>query len=272
MALFALLGACAPYDPVANVPHGHREVTDARAAIGLILGENPPAHVYAIGEYHATGAGTVRSSLDWFTNDILNVLEPRARSLVLETWTDARCAEVVERDLAATTRRPRTTQMEIWNLRRRASLRLDTHLLEWTCLEREALLDAHHQVNYLLALEVVTAKLREAIEDCLVASPEPIIVYGGALHNDLYPRWPLEELSYARPIADELDGGVLEIDLVVPEIVAPLPLVRAEPWFPLLARVSPERTLVWERGPGSYVVVLPAQEATAEQVARVARP
>jgi hypothetical protein len=247
-------------------------VTDARTAIGLILAENPPPHIYAIGEYHVIGAGTVRSSLDRFTNEILDVLEPRARYLVLESWTDAHCAEVVERDLASTTRRPHSTQMEILNLRRRASLRLDTHLLEWTCLEREALLDAHRQVNYLLALELVTAKLREAIEHCLATSPDPIIVYGGALHNDLYPRWPLEELSYARPIADELGGGVLEIDLVVPEIVAPLSIVRDEPWFPLLARVSPERTLVWERGPGSYVVVLPAEQATAEQVARVARP
>jgi hypothetical protein len=62
---------------------------------------------------------------------------------------------------------------------------------------------------------------------------------------------------------------VLEIDLVVPEIVAPLPMVRDEPWFPLLARASPERTIVWKRGPSSYVLILPAR---SEAVAKVAQP
>jgi hypothetical protein len=269
--LLALLPACAAYDPLADVPHGHREVRDASTAIGLILAENPPPLVYAIGEYHVTAPGIARSSLDRFTNEIMDVLEPRAKHLVIETWAGERCASLVERDLAATTRRPSSTQMEILQLRHRASTRLDTHLLPWTCLEREAMLDAHRKVNYLLLLELITVKLRETIDACRASSPGPIIVYGGALHNDLYPRWPLEELSYARPLADELGGGVLEVDLVVPEVVAPLAIVRDEPWFPLLARVSPDRTLVWERGPGSYVVILPAHEQTAEQVAKVAR-
>ncbi len=55
----------------------------------------------------------------------------------------------------------------------------------------------------------------------------------------------------------------------MPEIVAPLRMVRDEPWFPLLGRASPSRAIVWRRGPGSYVVILPAQ---SEAVARVALP
>ena len=38
-----------------------------------------------------------------------------------------------------------------------------------------------------------------------------------------------------------------------------MPMVRDEPWFPLLGRASPDRVIVWNRGPGSYVVILPAQ-------------
>jgi hypothetical protein len=62
---------------------------------------------------------------------------------------------------------------------------------------------------------------------------------------------------------------VLEIDLVVPEIVAPMASIRYEPWFPLLARAAPYRTTLWQRGPASYVVILPA---LSEAVAAVARP
>ena len=90
-----------------------------------------------------------------------------------------------------------------------------------------------------------------------------------ALHNDLYPHWPLEELSYAQPLAAELGGGVVELDLVVPEIVAPMASIRYEPWFPLLARAAPHRTTLWQRGPSSYVLILPA---LSEAVAQVARP
>ena len=82
------------------------------------------------------------------------------------------------------------------------------------------------------------------------------------------PRWPLEQLSYARQLSQQLGGKVLEIDLVVPEVVASMDMIRAEPWFPLLGRASPRRTIVWQRGPASYVVILPAQ---SEEVARVAK-
>ena len=109
-------------------------------------------------------------------------------------------------------------------------------------------------------LELITDKLGDTTRALLAQDPErAVIVYGGALHNDLYPRWPLGELSYAAPLAAELGGHVLELDLVVPEVVAPMANVRLEPWFPLLARAAPDRVVVWQRGAGSYVVILPAQ-------------
>ena len=37
----------------------------------------------------------------------------------------------------------------------------------------------------------------------------------------------------------------------------------------LLARASPDRVTLWERGPDSYVVILPAQ---SDAVAAIARP
>jgi hypothetical protein len=117
-------------------------------------------------------------------------------------------------------------------------------------------------------LELVTEKLGDATRG-LVDDERAVIVYGGAVHNDLYPRWQLETLSYAEKLNKDLDGGVVEIDLVVPEIIAPMSMVRAEPWFPLIGRASPKRVMVWKRGPASFVVILPAQ---SEEVAKIARP
>jgi hypothetical protein len=52
---------------------------------------------------------------------------------------------------------------------------------------------------------------------------------------------------------------VLELDLVVPEIVAPIKLLWREPWFPLVDKAAQDRVLVYERGPSSYVMILPAR-------------
>jgi hypothetical protein len=256
-----LLGACTTYyDPIAEVPHRHRERPDTASAIAMILAENPTSQVYAIGEYHQTRAAIARTSpLARFTQEIIKLLEPHAHHLVVETWLDSACAA-----------RPSRTDFEVAHMMATGIKDgLVAHTLPITCIEYDAVIDASGHIDFLLLLELVTDKLAATTRALLAADPDhAVIVYGGALHNDLYPRWPLDELSYARPLAQQ-GVRVLEIDLVVPEVVAHMPMVRDEPWFPLLGRASPERVIVWDRGAGSYVVILPAQDEQAAMVARL---
>jgi hypothetical protein len=263
------------FDPVAEVPRGHRELANTTLAIETILAENPIPRVYAIGEYHQSRKAIARTSpLARFTREIIGLLEPHATQLVVEAWLDANCdsSKQLAHDVAAATGRPASTQMEMLRLVDRGRRTgITTHALPMTCIEHDAMLDANGGVNFLLLLEMITDKLYVVTRRLVAADPDhAVIVYGGALHNDLYPRWPLDELSYAKPLAKELGGGtVLEIDLVVPEIVADMPLVRGEPWFPLLGRASPSRVIVWQRGPSSYVVILPAQSEAVAAVAKL---
>ena len=274
-ALIVLLAACtgASYDPIAEVPHSHREMADTATAIQLILAENPTPKVYAIGEYHQSRHAIAKTSpLARFTREIIGLLEPHAKQLVVEAWLDASCesSRQLSHDVAAATGRPAATQMEMLRLVDRGKRGgLTMHALPMTCIEQDSVLGAHTEIDFLLLLEIITEKLFATTKALVDADPDhAVIVYGGALHNDLYPRWPMEELSYAKPLAKALHGGVLEIDLVVPEVVADMSLVRDEPWFPLLGRASPDRVIVWERGPSSYVVILPAR---SEAVAKVAK-
>ena len=267
------LGGCHTFDPIREVPHRHREAATTADAIALILAENPEPMVYAVGEYHQTrNAIAATSPLARFTREIIGMLEPRADHLVVEAWLDASCwssgADKVHAQVFSATQRPAGTQMEVMRLIDRSKrLHLQTHTLPLTCIEYDAVIDASGHVDFLLLLELVTDKLAETTRKVL-AKDRAVIVYGGALHNDLYPRWPLDSLSYAKPLADQLGGRVLEIDLVVPEVVAGMAMIRSEPWFPLLGRASPKRVLIWQRGPASYVVILPAQ---SEEVAKVAK-
>ncbi|HEY5949523.1 MAG TPA: hypothetical protein VIV40_28710 [Kofleriaceae bacterium] len=268
-ALLVVLAACHTFDPIREVPHDHREVATTADAITMILAENPRPQVYAIGEYHQTrNAISSTSPLTRFTRDIIGMLEPFADHLVVEAWLDASCWGTTSDQVFAATERTKTTQMEVMRLMNHSrKLHLQAHTLPMTCIEYDAVVDASGHVDFLLLLELITDKLAETTRS-LLAKDRAVIVYGGALHNDLYPRWPLETLSYAKSLSTELGGHVLEIDLVVPEIVASMEMIRSEPWFPLLGRASPKRVIVWQRGPASYVVILPAQ---SEEVAKVAK-
>jgi hypothetical protein len=244
-AVVLALCACRAFDPIAAVPHSHREYASTADAIATIVDENHGISVFAIGEYHQHGATS--TPLQHFNADVLPVLAPRAKSLLVEAWE------------------PLPVDVEEMMLRA-LELHLPALSLPMTPIEYDAVVDASGHLNFLLLLELVTTKLSERTEALLPRGP--VIVYGGALHNDLYPRWPLEGLSYAKPLAQKT--RVLEIDLVVPEVVAPMAMVRSEPWFPLLGRASPQRAIVWKRGPASYVVILPAQSEDVSRVAKLA--
>jgi hypothetical protein len=266
-----VLGGCyAVYDPCDDL--AFREFPSTAAAMDALLDEVGPAKVYAVGEYHPTAAtrGRAASPLSRFTHDILDKLVPRSRHLVVETWIDDGCGGAsaqVKREVQDATGRPAGQGVDIEARRMKSALaRLQTHGLPMTCIEHGALLDGTGRVDFLRLLELVTEKLGVAAR--ALVSDKAVIVYGGALHNDLYPRWPLEDLSYAKGLQRDLGGGVVEIDLVVPEVVAPLPMVRLEDWFPLLGRAAPENVILWERGPGSYVLILPAADLLVASVAK----
>ena len=258
------------YDPVEEI--AFREYPDTKAAIDAVLADAGQAKVYAVGEYHPTRTVTIdRSPLARFTTDVLDLMIPHSRHLVIETWLDDGCqpGQQVKREVQAETGRPPSTSTDIEALvMKSAKKKLVTHGLAMTCIEHGSLLDAMGRVDFLRLLELVTEKLGDTARG-LVESDRAVIVYGGALHNDLYPRWQLETLSYANKLDADLGGGVVEIDLVVPEVIAPMSMVRSEPWFPLIGRASPDRVMVWKRGPTSFVVILPAQ---SEEVAKIARP
>lgn len=264
VALLTVL-ACAcstAYDPVDDIPH--RVLPDTGAAIRTILAEAGNAQVYAVGEYHASSPlhGRVAAPLTHFTDDIVGRLATWADDLVVEAWFDPSCApgDPVQTQIQAVTSRPPSAT----DLRPLGATAMPMHGLPMTCIEHSSMLDPKGRVDFFRLLLMVTDKLRESTER-LLARGHSVIVYGGALHNDLYPRWALEELSYAQPLAKKTT--VLEIDLVVPEVVEPMKVLWQEPWYPLLSRSGPDRVLLWERGPNSYVIILPAKsDAVASRV------
>jgi hypothetical protein len=236
-------------------------------AMKAFLGE--ARGVVAFGELHQTvKTAAVRSSIARFTDEILPALAPRASHLIVETWVSrGSCGETerqVTKDVARTTERPAETENEIVRLLRRAKeLGVAPHVLDVDCHEYQSLVTTGGGVDYDRLLTLTGQHLGRAIQQAL-ALPRPaarplVLVYGGALHNDLAPSPDLGKYSFGPAIDALTHGDYREVDLFVPELVDSYPALRAERWYaawrPVRARAG---TTLIRRQPRSAVVLFDA--------------
>jgi len=275
--VLALAHALALAHPPAWAPRPLVAETFASPAAAVVAalgdaGAANSAEVVAFGELHQTaGTARVRSTLARFTDEILPAVAPRAAHLIVETWVSRGTCGAPEKrvteDIARTTERPAQTENEIVRLLRRAKeLGVAPHVLDVDCHEYQTVAAGGH-VDYDGLLKLTRAHLQRAIEQGLAlprAAGRPLVlVYGGALHNDLAPAPALAAYSFG-PAIDALTGGAYrEVDLYVPELVDTLPALRVEPWFPVwkaAAGADGKAAILIRRRPRSAVVLFPRGE------------
>jgi hypothetical protein len=229
-----------------------------------------PGGVVAFGELHQTRAtANVRSSLARFTDEILPAVAPYASHLIVETWiTRGACGEEekhVTEEVARTTERPVTIESEIMKLLRRAKeLGVAPHVLDVGCDEYKVLAGQGGAgaggVDYDKLLTITNQHLGRAIGQGLLlprASGRPlVVVYGGALHNDLFPDPALAKYTFGRAVHAATRGAYREVDLYVPEMVDAMPALKAEPWVRAWQRAGGGATdVVITRSPRSTIIV-----------------
>jgi len=238
-----------------------------QAAIATLLPD--PGGVIAFGELHQTRAtAKVRSAISRFTEEILPVVAPHASHLIVETWiTRGDCGEAeahVTEEVARATERPVETESEIMKLLRRAKeLGVAPHVLDIGCDEYKVLAGQNGtagQVDYDKLLTITNTHLERAIGQGLLlprASGRPlVIVYGGALHNDLFPDPTLARYTFGRHVHAATRGAYREVDLYVPEMVDTTPALKAEPWYGAWQRAGAGSSdVVIQRSPRSTIVV-----------------
>jgi hypothetical protein len=262
-AAAALLARTPPVRPPELAPVAKIEPSAAGALVAW-LGDT--TGVVAFGEVHqdVATAGT-RSALARFSDEILPALAPRASHLIVETWmTTGACGEAetrVTEDVARTTERPRETESEIVRLLRRAKeAGVAPHVLAVTCEEYATLTGGGEGVDYDRLLKLTERHLETAIRQALLLPRSParplVLVYGGALHNDLYPAPGAVAYVFGPAIYALTHGDYREVDLYVPELVERLAAMRAERWFRVWRKLArPGDTVVIPRSARSTVVV-----------------
>jgi hypothetical protein len=240
----------------------HHDAPDLATAIREIVTDD--VRVLGVGEIHQRldRPGAARSALARFTDDVFPVIAPRMSDLVVETWLpDKNCgaqAKAATQQVEATMQRPESTKSELATLVEKSrAAKIQPHAMRLTCDDWTVAAPPGKEIDYAALLGIITRELGRIATEAAARGEKLVVTYGGALHNDMFPNPGLEDWSFAAKVDAATGGKYVELDLLVPEYAAEDKFSQAEAWFPLVARAAPDRVIVIERGPRSYVVLLP---------------
>ncbi|HEX6274299.1 MAG TPA: hypothetical protein VFZ53_14760 [Polyangiaceae bacterium] len=272
--------AAAAEPPSAGTPRPCGELgclafSTAEAAFEHALSGRP--RIVALGEAHAQkDAPKVKSTARRFAEELLPRLEGRASDLVLELLTtNGSCGKAVEKDVAER-QKPVTEPQAASNQNQYVTLGavakklgITPHALVPECDELRAVTQAGAgDIERLLVL-IADATVRVA--EKLVATSDPkraIVLYGGALHNDVAPRPGRESFSYGPRLSRDVAGRYVEVDLVIPEYVKPTPAWQGLPWYGAFAALAPSsETILYQPSPASFVLIFPRSVAQSPEPA-----
>jgi hypothetical protein len=242
------------------------------AAFDYVLQSNP--RVLAVGEAHAQdNTPGIRSSTRRFAEQLLPKLAGKAKHIVIELLL-ANCKQetvqgVKEQQAPVTEHQAKTNQNEFVTLGKVAqSFGIEPSGLTPDCPEYEAVVAAGQDAIPGL-LRLVADQTTKEVEALLAkpdASADLILTYGGALHNDLYPRPGQEAWSFGPKLAADTQNRYVELDLIVPEFVKDTEAWRNLPWFAAFDREHLNgETLLYRPAPGSFALIFPKTERAVPQ-------
>ena len=233
-------------------------------AFASVLAERP--RVLAIGETHAQTNATAESATARFTDTLLPMTH--AKDMVLELWVgNGSCAgprRRAQQAVASAQREVTATQspknqgefLALWGAARRNGVR--AHVLVPACDEYLAITRAPDDVDAMLEMIArLSADRAEALVDDH-ATTEPVLIYGGAMHNDLAPRPGHERWSFGPRLDARTGGRYVELDLIVPELIRDTEAWRAQPWYPHFDRAAQRgKAVLFAPRPRSFALVFP---------------
>jgi hypothetical protein len=194
-----------------------------------------------------------------------------ARHIVIELWTgrndcgDKRVEAVRRAQKPITQAQAPSNQddfLELGNVAK--SLGIQPHALVPTCEDYQSILSAKDQ-DVARMLELTATRTADLAEKLLGRSTRSdkwptIILYGGAMHNDISPTEGRESFSYGPRLQASTEGRLTEIDLVLREQVKDTDSFRRFPWYEHLRNETAEKQFMLYRiGARSFALIYPNQ-------------
>jgi hypothetical protein len=232
------------------------------AAFARVLEDRPA--VLAIGATHAQRDFEGASTTARFTDTLLPILRGRSKDLVVELWVgNAACKPSQKRAMkqvasaqaeVTASQRPKNQSefVALYNAARKNDMR--AHVLVPPCDDYEKIV---HSPDDLDAMLEIIARLSSAeVQKALPSESEPVLVYGGAMHNDLVPRPGHERWSFGPELDRATDHRYVELDLIVPEMISATDAWMAQPWYAHYdAHAQGNKTILFRTRPHAYALI-----------------
>lgn len=244
-----------------KVPHYSTHSSVADAFTTLLKKYHP--QIIGIGEVHQKNATKkIPSALHRFNRDIVALLAKEYQHVIFETWmTYGTCGKVEKRvvkKVEKTIDRPQQTESElVKTIKHVKKLKMKPHILKLHCKDYQQIYQKK-EIDYDALLKTITTHLQSKAEELLKSdsNTSALVLYGGALHNDLYPDKDLSMFSYAKALSKKVGGRFLEVDFYVPEYIEKDKSLSKYPWSVFIERATTKEVVLIERGPKSYILIL----------------
>ncbi len=246
------------------------QYTTAKAAFATVLASRPA--IVAVGEAHAQkGTEHIASATARFTADLLPLLRHDKSDLVLELMMPdpkckkqtARVEKNVEKPVTKTQRAGNKTEFQKM-AEAAKGMGVRPHVLRPSCAQLEQVANAGDDgVLKMLSLIAnlsgdMTKRILQRNQKTSVS--KGVVLYGGAMHNDLSPRDGRESFSFGPALSKHVNGRYVEIDLIVPEYIKDTDAWRAFPWYAHYdAAKLGSRVTLFETGPNSFTLIFASQ-------------
>lgn len=245
------------------------QYASAAEAFAVVLKGEP--RIVAVGEAHAQkGTEHIPTATKRFTAELLPLLKASKSDVVLELMIpDPKCKKATEKveknvEKPVTNTQRTSNKTEFQKLAEAAKgMGMRPHVLRPTCAHLDEVAKAGDGgVLKMLSLiaylsDDLTRRILERNDKTKV--DKGVVLYGGAMHNDLKPREGREKWSFGPALHEHVGGSYVEIDLIVPEYIKDSETWRSLPWYAHYdaAKLGSKVTL-FEVGPKSYVMIFPS--------------
>ena len=237
-------------------------------AFSFVLASKPL--VLAVGEAHALqGTEAIASTTARFTNQLLPLAAPTSSDIIIELMQpDPRCLQTTEQvrkeQKEVTKSQASTNQNEFVTLGTRAKeAGVTPHILYPSCPEYDRIAKAGENSIFVMleTIGVLTERKARAILDRnhKAGAERMLLLYGGAVHNDISPRAGRETWSYGPSLNAYTNGRYVELDLIVREYIKDTEVWQSQPWYAHFDRSTHTRQAVlFQPSPRSFVLIFPA--------------
>ncbi len=246
-----------------------RAFARAEDAIAYIMRETAPL-VLAVGEIHAQKGLALKASPTQRFAELLPLFCGNSRHIVIELMTgrndcgDNRVKEVQKAQKPVTQGQAATNQNDFFELGNIAKKnRIQPHALTPTCEELQSILAAKDQ-DIARMLELTATRTAEVAEELLTRNTDAkgtptVILYGGAMHNDVNPGEGRGAFSYGPRLQASTQNRLTELDIVLREQVRDTESYQRLPWYPhFRAKKLEQQFVLYRLGPKSFTLIYPS--------------